>query len=335
MFFESTRRYDCQLEARHFDQSQALSRADNCVIFRSQTPIECHRGASHVGSSSSAPAAATAAVTTMTTTELAVMTPKPAPRKSLNQHIVSTEKVAKQNFVSVKQQATRFQQQQKLTTTTNLMNNKPPSNNIHPLGVNVQHCKFNDPSERTPQLQARTTSGHGHANQREPDSGSSDDGGPDTEDSAADNRLAGDNEGGSMKPKPGRLDLRQFDNITTAIGKLNVQTPPTTASSSSLLSSKPVESTPNARRTIQIPRQNHGRAVAPPQLPANMLVAQSKGASKSLEQHMPANESMSQLANDESAIDFNQSPIAQRLLKHSKDHKGKCHFLRLIDCLVS
>lgn len=81
-------------------------------------------------------------------------------------------------------------------------------------------------------------------------------------------------------------------------------------------------------KRIQNPRQNHGRAVAPPQLPndpgsgpGNSLIDRTDGDLNEEAAH-PSHDVVTQLANDEGGIDFSQSPIAQRLLKQYKDHKG-------------
>lgn len=88
-----------------------------------------------------------------------------------------------------------------------------------------------------------------------------------------------------------------------------------------------VKSTVTGPKRIQNPRQNHGRAVAPPQLPSDS----GSGPCSSMidridgdlnEEAHPSHDVVTQLANDESGIDFSQSPIAQRLLKQYKDHKG-------------
>lgn len=71
-------------------------------------------------------------------------------------------------------------------------------------------------------------------------------------------------------------------------------------------------------------RQNHGRAVAPPQLPTEM--SSSPGSiirSDNIEHIQPiTNDSVSQIMGDDNVVDFSQSPIARRLLKQSKDYKG-------------
>lgn len=88
-----------------------------------------------------------------------------------------------------------------------------------------------------------------------------------------------------------------------------------------------VKSTAAGPKRIQHPRQNHGRAVAPPQLPSDLGSGPANSLADRLdgdlhEEAPPSNETVLQLANDESGIDFSQSPIAQRLLKQYKDHKG-------------
>lgn len=100
-----------------------------------------------------------------------------------------------------------------------------------------------------------------------------------------------------------------------------------TFSGASTSSSVATSSLTNAcNKRITNPRQNHGRAVAPPQLPGSALIRldSNLGESASLAKsilEMPYND-VTQLASDDGAIDFNQSPIAQRLLKQSKDCKG-------------
>lgn len=167
------------------------------------------------------------------------------------------------------------------------------------------------------------------------DETSTDDDGDTTEDST-DNRL-------DIKPKPGKLDLRQFDNISTAIGKLNVtpsssaipnpaagalitnSSKPTTSvskstnSSTKHLSETNISAPTSSRRRSNNPRQNHGRAVAPPKLPTNLLYNPIHRSGNELSSH----NRRTQYNDDESAIDLNQSPIAQRVLKHSRDHKGR------------
>lgn len=186
------------------------------------------------------------------------------------------------------------------------------------------------------------------------------------------------------RPKPGRLDLRQFDNITSAIARLNVQpplkahshrSPIIPATTSKTLSSSPWKSTKHtdnldlsrrnlqglpldepipcvtttARRPMQNPLKNHGRPVAPPRLPAGLVVSSSAPSSSVVSStstkppsvikrlgnvDLEVKSSKATIANvnmrptkgttsEESVIDFSQSPIAQRLLRHSKDHKGK------------
>lgn len=190
---------------------------------------------------------------------------------------------------------------------------------------------------------------------------STEDDGETTEDST-DNKLS------NKPPKPGKLDLRQFDNITTAIGKLTV-TPSTSAASPTPLNSTATSAAPASKsskssavkqqqqlqnenqqappsqsggRRINNLRQNHGRAVAPPKLPSNLLFKNSLSRNATTTNEQPttsqSNSKSKQNSNsnnnndNESAIDFSQSPIAQRLLKHSKDHKGKVWFEEL--CVI-
>lgn len=96
----------------------------------------------------------------------------------------------------------------------------------------------------------------------------------------------------------------------------------TTLASSSSGSTTSTNAT-GAKR-INNPRQNHGRAVAPPQLPP--VLSSSPGSvtrSDNTDHLQPiTNDSVSQLVGDDNVVDFSQSPIAQRLLKQSKDYKG-------------
>jgi hypothetical protein len=153
--------------------------------------------------------------------------------------------------------------------------------------------------------------------------------------------------------KPGKLDLRQFDNITTAIGKLSVQSAsasPTSiatisyatsplivnVSSSARASNKSSTiskqsstdtQTPNSRRLNNL---RHGRrAVAPPKLPTNLLYKDSPDQSGDNEKS--SQNRMAQSNEQDDVIDFSQSPIAQRLLKHSKDYKGELLFICGVD----
>lgn len=302
----------------------------------------------------------------MTTSQFAGSPPRPAPRKSLarnenyfsnnNNNNTSTINSEKRNsikmeekFSLVKLHASKFQraliennieqsQNTKLIkyrikpthTSTNYTNTLTKFKTGFGQHKNAENSKKeSDEVLASSRQQVVNTSGDD-----ELDDSSTDD----TEDSA---------DNANRPPKPGRLDLRQFDNITTAIGKLNVSTAATTitTSSSPLVSSShttnPTSSmnikssiettTPNnnnnARRLQKNPRQNHGRAVAPPKLPPTSNLLEADNNDK-----MPANDQVAQLSNqeDNSAIDFSQSPIAQRLLKHSKDHKGKCVELAIL-----
>lgn len=68
-------------------------------------------------------------------------------------------------------------------------------------------------------------------------------------------------------------------------------------------------------------RQNHGRAVAPPQLPDDIRLTTS---SKSrVDSERPSHAVISKISGDDGSVDFSQSPIAQRLLRHTKDYKGR------------
>lgn len=100
----------------------------------------------------------------------------------------------------------------------------------------------------------------------------------------------------------------------------------TLATTPAVSSTTTVKATVTGPKRIQNPRQNHGRAVAPPQLPNDLGSAPTSSLvdkldGESIDEH-PGNDTVTQLANDESGIDFSQSPIAQRLLKQYKDHKG-------------
>lgn len=82
-------------------------------------------------------------------------------------------------------------------------------------------------------------------------------------------------------------------------------------------------SAPTGAKRINNPRQNHGRAVAPPQLPVELSSSPSSAMrSDNIEQILPTNDSILHLMGDDNVVDFSQSPIAQRLLKQSKDYKG-------------
>lgn len=137
---------------------------------------------------------------------------------------------------------------------------------------------------------------------------------------------------------PGKLDLSQFDNITNAIGKLSVHSKTIdnqpTSQVRSILSQPQTQpqnqnETPSqetnffknrakkSKNRAKDLRQNHGRAVAPPQLPG----MSSSSRKYEVDKHFAGPGNKSQSTDDETPIDFNQSPIAQRLLKHSKDHK--------------
>lgn len=143
------------------------------------------------------------------------------------------------------------------------------------------------------------------------------------------------------------MDLSQFDNITNAIGKLNVQPlppakperdlprPTPRSTQSGVTKSTPTQavssfasSTSSGAKRISNPRQNHGRAVAPPKLPGSAGVCSTNRLNSELinntKEPQAANETFSMQAQMplESANDYSQSPIAQRLLKFSKDYKG-------------
>jgi len=114
------------------------------------------------------------------------------------------------------------------------------------------------------------------------------------------------------RPKPGRLDLTQFDNITSAIAKLKIQPqlsnrPDKTADKTSSRFSpwkltkeqtniqklseeekkgsddRNTALTSNSRRQLQISRKNHGRPVAPPRLPASTPLASSAPNASTIE----------------------------------------------------
>lgn len=233
------------------------------------------------------------------------------------------------------------------------------------------HSKFDDGCEMEAPIKEDTVE-----HDLSPDSCSSDDEDIQyNEDSADDLKIVKFNNNND-RPKPGRLDLRQFDNITSAIAKLNVNpqpTPPLKTPVNSLKAPKPTSSSlwrsnqstdrkvaefqvnveseasaPSSRRPLQNPRKNHGRPVAPPRLPTNLVVSSSAPSSsmtgsslaastrivKPIENQPPV--AMSRKAvqagrrsargssGDEAVIDFSQSPIAQRLLRHAEDQKGKC-----------
>lgn len=186
----------------------------------------------------------------------------------------------------------------------------------------------------------------------------------DEEDAGTDNGDAGESDGedylgttaeSADKPrKPGKLDLRQFDNITTAIGKLNVQplsasptsnatisqttSPPSThvfgssrASSSksgpAISEQQPNSGTQTSANSRKLSNLRHGRAVAPPKLPTNSLLNNSSLCRSSRNDENSSQNRMAQSNDDESAIDSSRSPIAQRLFKLTKDHKGRLSFM--------
>lgn len=96
-------------------------------------------------------------------------------------------------------------------------------------------------------------------------------------------------------------------------------TSPPVASTVQSSKSNTVKSSLGTRRLIgNNLRQNHGRAVAPPQAPTASPSLADNSFSETVQ-----NEIVKQLSVEESGIDLNQSPIAQRLLQHSKDHKGR------------
>lgn len=108
-----------------------------------------------------------------------------------------------------------------------------------------------------------------------------------------------------------------------------VPTVGTTTSSATTKTTPSLSSNPSAAgKRITNPRQNHGRAVAPPQLPGSHLPSGSSiDATK-----IVADRSIHQISTEEHRTDFSQSPIAQRVLNYSKDYKGRYipnHFLSL------
>lgn len=115
--------------------------------------------------------------------------------------------------------------------------------------------------------------------------------------------------------------------VTSTSSTLNYT--PTTAATLSTTTTPSVTATStagalNGPKRLSNPRQNHGRAVAPPQLPDSMRITATASSSKNrLDSERPSYDVIAQLSGDDGAIDFSQSPIAQRLLRHTKDYKGR------------
>lgn len=142
------------------------------------------------------------------------------------------------------------------------------------------------------------------------------------------------------------IDTSSTERLGTERNNLPKPAPRSVAQSSNKLQSSSVMSpafgsSVAGSKRITNPRQNHGIAVAPPQLPLSCTVTataatstinqkleeESAGSSSDLaaapvQQSMVKEIAVQHSQIDESAIDFSQSPIAQRLLKHSKDYKG-------------
>lgn len=121
---------------------------------------------------------------------------------------------------------------------------------------------------------------------------------------------------------------------SSSFGFSNTNNSSTISSSSTSTIIGPTSSSSGSASTsakrINNPRQNHGRAVAPPQLPPTSGSASSNDHAKitaSSEQLSSYNDLNKQLSItksvDDDSFDPNQSPIAQRLLQYSKDYKGR------------
>lgn len=103
------------------------------------------------------------------------------------------------------------------------------------------------------------------------------------------------------------------------------------ATSPSITTTSAISASLTGPKRLCNPRQNHGRAVAPPQLPESMRVEPVAMSSKRLDSERPSYEVIAQLTGDDGAIDYSQSPIAQRLLGHTKDYKGRYSHTFTID----
>lgn len=110
-----------------------------------------------------------------------------------------------------------------------------------------------------------------------------------------------------------------FSNTTNSGLTAATTTTPTSSSNSSSTVSAAISS-----KRINNPRQNHGRAVAPPQLPPVSAGSndQTKTSSEQLSYHDLNKQLSITKSIDDDLLDVNQSPITQRLLQYSKDHKG-------------
>lgn len=142
---------------------------------------------------------------------------------------------------------------------------------------------------------------------------------------------------------PGKLDLSQFNNITNAIGKLHIQSKPNQQAQQSTHRLQPKLSSQPSQPTDILPqdsgffknrgkkyktrakdfRQNHGRAVAPPQLPGETPFLGSKLIiDGDLNKFPSVSGKYTHLTDNDNDIDSNLSPIAKRLLRTTpKDHK--------------
>lgn len=100
-----------------------------------------------------------------------------------------------------------------------------------------------------------------------------------------------------------------------------------TASTTTMTNSSTTSTSVGVSKKISNIRQNHGRAVAPPQLPPMSSLSGVDNILKSSDS--PHNDLVRQLSSktsDNTSIDINQSPIGHRLLQHySKDYKGRYH----------
>jgi len=103
-----------------------------------------------------------------------------------------------------------------------------------------------------------------------------------------------------------------------------VKIPSRLSQSSEWTSPSTFASTASASKRINNPRQNHGRAVAPPQLPGGLLIdMKSRLDREPTVSDRLACESSAQTSGEDGFNNFSQSPITQRFLKHSKNHIGK------------
>lgn len=304
MFCESGH-YQCAIKIRKFSP-QVECRYPNAVVLHSYAKTqtsECRREESE---------------SITTNASMTTVAPRPAPRKSISQQVASLSQFDiqansdEEGAVSVRARVSKFRQllaenhQEKII----LMHSTPIApRNLKSNPPFLRSGVYCNKQEESCPMQTSTFNNEDEANESSSDC--------DTGDS---------NENKQDRPKPGRLDLRQFDNITTAIGKLKVQQPRAVTPTAQSTSSKSTDKTnPNARR-LNNPRQKQGRAVAPPQLPSNLMFKSSAERFNAESAAAKQGGKPSRRDEDESAIDFNQSPIASRLLKSSKNHKGRLNY---------